>query len=56
MRLRVLATVRRDGSPELRHRRRRVVLRVLDILASRDRGQSGKTAPAHGLCLVQVSY
>ena len=30
--------------------------RVLEILASRDRSQAGKTAPAHGLCLVEVSY
>jgi tRNA pseudouridine38-40 synthase len=30
--------------------------RVLEILASRDRGQAGKTAPAHGLCLIRVSY
>jgi tRNA pseudouridine38-40 synthase len=30
--------------------------RVLEILASRDRSQAGKTAPAHGLCLIRVSY
>jgi len=29
---------------------------VLEILASRDRGRAGKTAPAHGLCLIRVSY
>lgn len=27
-----------------------------DILASRDRRRAGAAAPAHGLCLVQVSY
>jgi tRNA pseudouridine38-40 synthase len=26
------------------------------ILAARDRSLAGKTAPAHGLCLVQVNY
>jgi tRNA pseudouridine38-40 synthase len=26
------------------------------VLASRDRSQAGQTAPAHGLCLVQVKY
>jgi tRNA pseudouridine38-40 synthase len=26
------------------------------ILASRDRGQAGPSAPAHGLCLVEVEY
>lgn len=26
------------------------------ILASRDRGRAGPTAPAHGLCLIQVKY
>jgi tRNA pseudouridine38-40 synthase len=26
------------------------------VLASRDRNQAGQTAPAHGLCLIQVRY
>lgn len=30
--------------------------RVADVLASRDRGQGGQTAPAHGLCLQWVRY
>ncbi len=29
---------------------------VARILASRDRGQAGATAPPQGLCLVAVSY
>ncbi len=29
---------------------------VAEILASRDRTQGGQTAPAHGLCLVEVRY
>ncbi len=29
---------------------------VGDVLAGRDRRRAGKTAPAHGLCLVEVSY
>jgi tRNA pseudouridine38-40 synthase len=29
---------------------------VQEILASRNRGQAGRTAPAHGLCLIRVSY
>jgi len=29
---------------------------VKDILASRNRRQAGPTAPAHGLCLVEVTY
>jgi tRNA pseudouridine38-40 synthase len=29
---------------------------VPDILAARDRRRAGKTAPAHGLCLVAVAY
>ena len=29
---------------------------VEEILASRNRGQAGRTAPAHGLCLIRVSY
>jgi len=29
---------------------------VAEILASRDRRQAGKTAPAHGLCLMAVEY
>jgi tRNA pseudouridine38-40 synthase len=28
--------------------------RAAEILASRDRGQAGPTAPAHGLCLIRV--
>ena len=27
-----------------------------DVIASRDRSQAGKTAPAHGLFLVRVDY
>jgi tRNA pseudouridine38-40 synthase len=30
--------------------------RVSEILTSRDRSQAGQTAPAHGLCLIRVSY
>ena len=30
--------------------------RFRDILHSRDRQQAGKTAPSHGLCLMQVDY
>jgi tRNA pseudouridine38-40 synthase len=29
---------------------------IAAILASRDRGRAGQTAPPHGLCLVQVKY
>ena len=29
---------------------------VLDVLAARDRGEGGRTAPARGLCLVAVQY
>jgi tRNA pseudouridine38-40 synthase len=29
---------------------------VADVLASRDRRQAGKTAPPHGLCLVEAHY
>jgi len=29
---------------------------ILDILEARDRARAGKTAPPHGLCLVEVEY
>ncbi len=37
-------------------RGRRQAESLADILASRDRRQAGKTAPPHGLCLVEVHY
>jgi tRNA pseudouridine38-40 synthase len=35
---------------------RRAAADVDTLLASRDRGAAGMTAPAHGLCLVEVKY
>jgi tRNA pseudouridine38-40 synthase len=35
---------------------RRTSASIVDVLASRDRGVAGPTAPAHGLRLVQVDY
>lgn len=35
---------------------RRPVGEVPEILDARDRARAGKTAPAHGLCLVEVEY
>jgi tRNA pseudouridine38-40 synthase len=35
---------------------KRAVEDIPAILASRDRRKAGKTAPAHGLCLVRVNY
>jgi tRNA pseudouridine38-40 synthase len=29
---------------------------ICDLIASRDRAQAGRTAPAHGLFLVRVDY
>jgi len=37
-------------------RGRRGALWMRDVIASRDRSQAGKTAPAHGLFLVRVDY
>ncbi len=37
-------------------RKRRPPSALTEILASRDRRQAGKTAPPHGLCLVEVHY
>jgi tRNA pseudouridine38-40 synthase len=46
----VVGTLLRVGRGEM------TVEEFAKVLASRDRGQAGPTAPPHGLCLVKVKY
>jgi tRNA pseudouridine38-40 synthase len=64
----VLLTYRIEATAFLRHMVRNVVGTLVEVgcarrapdlralLAARDRGLAGATAPAHGLCLVEVRY
>src|SRR5690606_40201557 len=64
-----ILTVTVEGTAFLKHMVRNLVGTLVEVgrgarraewvgavLASKDRRQAGKTAPAHGLCLVEVFY